>query len=77
MNEVQPMSTMSEPLDCNIEDDLDEHNNCPVLDPQDVSKCLSDIKSENVKNNSATKLVIHEPEVSQPASSQHDHSGFG
>ena len=76
MNEVQPMSIMAEPLNSNVEDDLDEDNDCPVLDPHDVSKCLSDMQSENVKNNSATKLVIHEPEGSQPASSQHDHSAL-
>ena len=78
MNAVQPMSTMSEPLNSNVEDDLvDEDDDCPVLDPHDVSKCLSDIQSENDKNSSANKLVIHEPQGSEPASSQHDRSGFG
>ena len=77
MSEVQPIGTVSEPLDNNVEDDLVDGEDRPILDPHDVSKCLSDIQSYNVNKNSANKLVIHEPEGSQPTSSQHDCSGFG
>ena len=77
MNEIQPMSTASGPLNKNVEDDLVDGEDCPVLDPHDVSKCLSDIQCENVDRNSANKLVIHQPEGSQPTTSQHDCSGFG
>ena len=57
-NELQQQSRKS------VNQLRDEDEDCPVLDPQDVSECLDNVQKENMKTNKPNRFDRFEAETS-------------